>query len=211
MPVRRNVDWRTWLRRIEAREPRKARYARFYETLDSSVPRWMAIIHSPAFMEWGMARDPESGSCIFDMMIECWDDPVWHAEQFATFLRLFVREAKRSAPDRRGIGKVIDRLFVHVPEPFKVPHRRVLSGRYEIIKRLGGGGNGNVYLAWSRETLSLYGLKVIRRELWHDAAVVSRFKKEIEILGGAWSAPQHSGGELPRYQRRHTLHDDGIR
>lgn len=181
MPARTEADWHSWLRRIEAREPRKARYARFYETLDSSVPGWMAIIHSPAFVDWGMARDPETGSCFFDMMIECWDDPTWQAEQFATFLRLFIRNRNASAPERRGIGKVIDHLFGRVPEPLKASHRRILSDRYEIIKMLGGGGNGNVYLAWSRETLSLYGLKVIRRDLWHDAAVVSRFKKEIEI------------------------------
>jgi serine/threonine protein kinase len=181
MPARDETDWRNWLKRVEARQSRKARYIRFYETLDSSVPGWVSIIQTPAFLQWGTARDPETGSCIFDMMIECWDDPAWHAEQFAIFLRLFIREGKRSAPERRGIGKVIGRLFVGVPESLKAPYRRVLSGRYEIIKTLGGGGNGNVYLAWSRETLSLYGLKIIRRELWHDAAVVGRFKKEIEI------------------------------
>jgi serine/threonine protein kinase len=181
MPARGEAEWHNWLRHVEAREPRKERYIKFYEALDSSVPDWMSIIRTPAFMEWGMAKDPKSGSCFFDMMIECWDDPSWQAEQFGIFLRLFIRDSERSVPPTGGLAKVIDRLLVRAPEPHKMPHRHVLSGRYEIIKSLGGGGNGNVYLAWSRETRSLYALKIIRRELWHDASVVSCFKTEIEI------------------------------
>jgi eukaryotic-like serine/threonine-protein kinase len=182
MSARGDADWRNWLTRIEAREPKKARYERFYADLDSSVPGWMSIIKTPFFFEWGTDKNAESGSCIFDMMIECWNDPAWHAEQFATFLRLFLNETTRSASRiRRGMGNIIDRLVAHTPAPVRPTKRHVLSGRYEILKRLGGGGNGNVYLVWSRETLSLCGLKIIRGELWHNADVISRFKKEIEI------------------------------
>ena len=51
---------------------------------------------------------------------------------------------------------------------------------YEVLRKLGSGGNGDVFLAWSHETLSLYGLKVMRKELQDHPAAIARFRTEIE-------------------------------
>ena len=122
------------------------------------------ILGSPSFLQWAsQARDPEPGSTVLEMLKALWEDPVGSSEQFATILRLYEFRA-------------------HLP-----PQRNVLAGKYEILRALGRGGNGDVFLVWSRETRCLYGLKVIRSALCHEPSVLNRFKKEVETwvnIGG---------------------------
>jgi len=53
--------------------------------------------------------------------------------------------------------------------------------RYEIVKQLGKGGMGAVYLAHDRELSRLVALKVIAPHLAAEAWVVDRFKREIQL------------------------------
>jgi serine/threonine protein kinase len=106
------------------------------------------------------------------MLYSLWDDPAWSAKEFATLLRLFKRK---------------DHL----------PPRYLLSGKYEILGQLGSGGNGDVFFAWSRETTSLYALKVIKSSLCYEQSVINRFKKEVET----WVTI----GEHPNIVKAHFL------
>jgi tetratricopeptide (TPR) repeat protein len=54
----------------------------------------------------------------------------------------------------------------------------VIGGKFEVHGRLGKGGFGVVYLAYSRETEQVCALKTFRDELLADAAAREAFKKE---------------------------------
>ena len=54
----------------------------------------------------------------------------------------------------------------------------MLSWKYEVLCFLGRGGNGEVYLVWSRETTSLCALKTIRTELALESGVRQSFRNE---------------------------------
>jgi tetratricopeptide (TPR) repeat protein/predicted Ser/Thr protein kinase len=55
----------------------------------------------------------------------------------------------------------------------------VVGGRYEILQLLGEGGMGAVYKATDRELDRFVALKVIRRELSSNSAMLARFKQEL--------------------------------
>jgi eukaryotic-like serine/threonine-protein kinase len=55
---------------------------------------------------------------------------------------------------------------------------RELAGRYRLIRRLGSGGMGNVYLAEHVRLKSLSAIKLIRPSIEGDPRVVARFTRE---------------------------------
>ena len=55
----------------------------------------------------------------------------------------------------------------------------LVGGRYEILQLLGEGGMGAVYKATDRELDRFVALKVIRRELASNSAILARFKQEL--------------------------------
>jgi tetratricopeptide (TPR) repeat protein/predicted Ser/Thr protein kinase len=56
-----------------------------------------------------------------------------------------------------------------------------LGPRYEIVRQLGKGGMGAVYLAYDRELSRLVALKVVALHLAGEDWVVERFKREIHL------------------------------
>ena len=166
-------------------------HTRFYQALDENIPTWLEIIDSSKFRRWGLERASDTGSRMLDLLYALWRDLAWNAEQFAAILRLYLYDAS-------GFPDAIPRRIANPTQSRYGSHGHLLSGRYEVLRKLGSGGNGDVFLAWSHETLSLYGLKVMRKEL---------MRKE---LGEAWSASERREGFLSGYPRQHALYDNGV-
>src|ERR1700761_6563162 len=55
----------------------------------------------------------------------------------------------------------------------------LLAQRYEIVSQVGEGGMGAVYKAKDVELSRTVALKVIRRDLAHNRAILDRFKQEL--------------------------------
>jgi eukaryotic-like serine/threonine-protein kinase len=60
----------------------------------------------------------------------------------------------------------------------------VLDGTYRIIKRLGEGGMGEVYVAAHERLPGLFAVKALQTSFIGHAEAVSRFRREAEILAG---------------------------
>jgi serine/threonine-protein kinase len=56
-------------------------------------------------------------------------------------------------------------------------------GDYRLVRRLGGGGMGEVFLAERIENGNLVAIKVLRRESGSAPDIVRRFEREKELLG----------------------------
>jgi eukaryotic-like serine/threonine-protein kinase len=151
------------------RLPEKRRYRDFYTTLDRLIPDWPSIIRERMVVKRLMARDGASGSRMIDRLRALWNDPVYGADDFAVLVRL---------SHQLAIGAVTS-----------VPPADMLAEKYEVLKHLGTGGNGDVCLVWSRETEKLYALKTIRREISDDASVRRRFRQEAELWIGLGDHP----------------------
>jgi len=164
---------------LKGRLPNNRRMNRFYQELDDLLPDWVSVLSAPEFDSWIMRIDSQSGACMFDRLNALWKDPLYSAEDFAAILRLFVRwknqcEGQRKPKGSQGWFRRVSTL----PED-QTPYP-VLSGKYEVLCLLGHGGNGEVYLVWSRETASLYALKTIREELAADPDVRQSFRNEAK-------------------------------
>jgi serine/threonine protein kinase len=144
-----------WMNRL----PNTRRMCKFYQKLDDLMPNWPSVIRAPDFVGWMMRVDSDSGSCMFDRLKALWDNPLYAASDFAALLRLARQDA--------------------IGEPQRL--KPVLNGKYEVISHLGAGGNGAVYLVWSRETSALYALKTIRADVANDPAARSAFRSEAKI------------------------------
>lgn len=114
---------------------------------------------------------------MYDRLELLWQDPLYSTEDFAALLRLFVRW--KIAKQCRHKSKGLMRFFQGAAATHAVQSQHpVLSGKYEILSLLGSGGNGDVYLVWSRETTSLYALKTIRAEVAVNPTVRQSFRNE---------------------------------
>jgi serine/threonine protein kinase/tetratricopeptide (TPR) repeat protein len=77
--------------------------------------------------------------------------------------------------------------FLEVPAIFELsPLQRLVPGRvlcerFEIIRFLGEGGMGQVYEARDVDLSDRIALKAIRSEISSDPAVLSRFKREVQL------------------------------
>lgn len=60
----------------------------------------------------------------------------------------------------------------------------ILDGTYRIVKLLGHGGMGDVYLAAHERMPGFFAVKAMQPGLMSRAESVSRFKREVEILAG---------------------------
>lgn len=58
----------------------------------------------------------------------------------------------------------------------------VLNGRYQVIKRLGGGGMATVYQGLDLQELRFVSLKVLKEQFVHDEAFTRRFQREAEAV-----------------------------
>lgn len=67
-----------------------------------------------------------------------------------------------------------------VQAPVELPAELVQHPRYRIIRVLGHGGMGAVYLAEHRVMARLVALKVIRKNLVENAQAVERFRREVK-------------------------------
>src|SRR5688572_22435591 len=57
----------------------------------------------------------------------------------------------------------------------------VFAGRYEIVRSLGQGGMGMVFLARDHTLDEMAAIKVLRPDFARDPAMAQRFKSEIKL------------------------------
>lgn len=101
----------------------------------------------------------------------------------STFLRLYQSDLQRGA----ATGGSADGLEAETRDLLaegKNAAWYLASKRYEVLRPLGIGGNGAVFLVWSWKTETIYALKVIRGDLPQTHNSIERFRKEADL----WTA-----------------------
>lgn len=59
---------------------------------------------------------------------------------------------------------------------------KVIAGRYEVIRPLGRGGMGKVFLVTDRSTGQRLAMKVLRNRWMYHERIMARFAREVEAL-----------------------------
>jgi serine/threonine-protein kinase len=70
-----------------------------------------------------------------------------------------------------------DSTTTHNPPPAEMP---VQLGPYRVLRRLGEGGMGSVYLAFDKQAQRHVAIKVLTRHLAADPALLDRFRREAQ-------------------------------
>lgn len=68
------------------------------------------------------------------------------------------------------------------PQPHKEQEIYIIADRYEVIKPLGRGGMGKVFLVQDRETNQKLALKLMRAQYQHNQRAIARFLREVEAV-----------------------------
>ncbi len=82
-----------------------------------------------------------------------------------------------------GSGRVAKLFGVTVAARGGVDDARVMKGRYELVRKLGQGGLGRVWLARDVNLRRFVALKEISHATTASEAIIERFKNEAEITG----------------------------
>ncbi len=124
----------------------------------------------PLFLE---AMERPAGERTNYVMHACGDDFTLRTELMTLI---------RASDDETGETEV-PLLDLHglTPTYGKYSIGELILGRFEIVRCLGSGGMGDVYEAMDRELLQRIALKTIRPDIARDAAVLARFKKEVQL------------------------------
>lgn len=178
--------------------PKGRRKKALFGKLDEMVPGWRGLVCAPEFAQWATVVDSENGTCMLDRVRLLLDDPAFAAGDLAIILRMFARwiATESGGTDSR-------RLLQRRAPRHEFNKRPVLSGKYELIKALGRGGNGEVYLVWSAETEKFYALKTIRLDYFRDPDVRQSFRNEARL----WV----SLGEHPNVAKAYFFEEIGER
>lgn len=175
-------DWGQWVQEVASTEPTGRRYRAFHEKLERLAPNWREHMRSADFVSWGSTPDTADETCMFNRLFRLYDDPAFGAASFAALLKLhpLARSEEDGQRRRSWIARGLKGARPELGSGAARPLVPVLHGRYEVLKFLGRGGNGEVYLVWSRETTSVYALKLIRADLVADPTVRRLFRRECE-------------------------------
>lgn len=182
MPTLSPSQIAVWRKTVISRLPTKGRYQKFYAQLDELFPNWGDVFARQAFFAWAVRPDTVDGACMLDRLFSLWNDPAYASQDFATLLGLF---SQASAPTprfraRAWLGKLLrqreEALIRH-----SHPTYPVILKRYDLLRSLGEGGQGAVYLTWSREINAVVALKVIRAELSSASEALRAFRREAEV------------------------------
>lgn len=98
--------------------------------------------------------------------------------QLAAALRLL-----KERPLDFGEVDALDPVAPVVPVALGGPGQLPVIRDYELLRELGEGGMGSVYLAWHRRLKRQVALKVISPHRMCDLRAVARFEREMEAIG----------------------------
>jgi WD40 repeat protein/serine/threonine protein kinase len=93
--------------------------------------------------------------------------------------------ATRATAPRDWIKELVQRNWLTPYQANQLAQGRahdLLLGSYLLLRRLGEGGAGQVFLARHQRMDRVVALKLLRRELLADAEVVGRFYREVQVL-----------------------------
>lgn len=105
-----------------------------------------------------------------------------------------------SLPGARGVLRDAARAFAeHIDADFRALIERALGTQYDVLRPLGRGGMGAVYLARERALDRLVAIKVLRPELATAPETRERFRREARTaarLSHPGIVPLHTFGEV---------------